>query len=84
MGRWWKIILAILGTLWVLFLVAINVTPQEVWEHLVSWWNVIAFGVALVVAVIVAVLTSGIAKTRTHNNSSGEKKTRDSRPSRRG
>ena len=47
MSRGWKIALWILGGLWAFFLVAITMTPHDLWQHLVAWWGVVVAGVSL-------------------------------------
>jgi hypothetical protein len=41
MASWQKVAIGVLGALWAFFLVAITITPQDAWEHLVAWWGVI-------------------------------------------
>ena len=48
MSRGWKIALWILGGLWAFFLVAITMTPHDLWQHLVAWWGVVVAGVSFV------------------------------------
>lgn len=44
MNRGWKIALSVLGGLWAFFLVAITMTPHDLWQHVVEWWGVILTG----------------------------------------
>jgi len=50
MSRGWKIAGWVGGALWAFFLVAITVTPHDVWQHLVAWWGVIVIGASFVVS----------------------------------
>jgi hypothetical protein len=46
----WKILLGLVGAVWGFFLVAIQISPKDAWEHLVAWWGVILSGMTLVAA----------------------------------
>lgn len=50
MGRGWRITGIIAAALWAFFLVAMTVTPRDVWEHLVAWWGVIVIGAGFAAA----------------------------------
>jgi hypothetical protein len=57
MHRGWRVIGWFLGGFWAFFLVAITLTPHDLWAHLVAWWGVIAAGVSIAGAAII-----GLAK----------------------